>query len=391
MDADSQDSRSPFQKTARAFFDTSVGTRIYNLCGAVQLWAGVVGALCLVYLVLAAFSGDMARSVTDQSVAKYNWVGFALTYAVLGFAVAVTLRCLEANSLIVYLGIAGAVFFFGLPLALEWGSAQGAVKAAAGGTASTVSAMSILTGRFTFLALSLWGLGGLRGCIFVGDRFMSGSAEDKAPSQQHIIFEQAAHRTIGRNVNIRPGPLARCWEQPFCVDFIREVCKPWSVGKTCWRIQSGCMCDVAYLYDALKKDRTFGVRADEETDFLAEEARAIGGGRIERKLFCKDCRIYLEHQRRKFRLYSPLSFPVTALLVYFSYPFFQQLYRVVVGGIGRVIQAMWLSGDNATVADKFVHDMRYEGVVWAVMILFGLFLLSGVMRLIEWATLDAKL
>jgi len=377
-----------FRRMMRDFYDTKPGNAAYNISGTVQLIACGVGGICLVYLVLGVFSGDMTKHGAEPgAVARYQWVSLALVYAIIVLALAYFIRNVGEDGVIIVLGCAGAICYIGLPILLQWALAQQqTAKEGANAAADAVRK------QFLFVGLFLWGLSAIRALIFAIDRAVTGGTEaDDVVSAPREIIARAANRPIRANTQTRPGPLARCWEQPHCIDFIKEVCQPWAAKRTCWKLQTGCMCDVRYLYEALKQDQTTGMRADHSPDARwMEEARELGGGGIERRLFCRDCRIYLEHQRRKFRFFSPLALPITALMLFAAHPLLSAGYNVVVGGIKAVIQTMWLSDDRDLIGRRFESDMSGLGIEWAVLIVFGLFLLSATMRFIEWLTLELK-
>lgn len=386
MADESREQDSQLKQTIQALYDTKVGLVVLNVCTYVLYVSAVVLVLCLAYLTLAVLTGDLGEAgATAMGAAKYQWIGLLFTYAVVLGSLAYTVRSLEDDSLIVLAAIGGAVVYFGLPILMQVGVSRFSVA-----ETGHNMAVSTLQGNFMFLGIFLWGLGALRAVVFVMDRMLTETSERSLPDSNRTLIERAADRPLKANVHTRPGPLARCWELPHCIDFMREVCKPWEVKRTCWRLQTGCMCDARYLYQALRRDRTLGVRAD-EADWLQEEAKAMGGGDFERKLFCRDCRIYQEHQRRKFRFLSPLAIPITALLVYALYPLFLTAYDLIVGKTANLVQTLWLAEGGTEAAQEFVTDMSSRGVVYAVLVLFALFLLSAVMRFIEWLTLEAML
>ncbi|MBD3176032.1 MAG: hypothetical protein GF320_12705 [Armatimonadia bacterium] len=386
MNTDTEARESQFRETIQAFYDTKVGGTVINVCTYVQHGAMVLLALTVAYLALGVLTGDLGRSGDTLAGAnKYRWVGLAFTYGVVFAALAYAVRCLEDDGLILIAGIGGAVVYFGLPILMQLGVAH-----ASRGAMEPNLAVDVLRQNFIFVGVFLWGLGAVRAAAFVVDRMLTDTSKKSLPDSNRDLISKAAERPLKANIHTRPGPLARCWELPHCIDFIKEVCKPWEVKKACWRLQTGCMCDARYLYDALKQDKTQGVRAD-EAGWLQEEAQTMGGGDFERKLFCRDCRIYLEHQRRKFRFLSPLAIPITVLLVYALHPLFLTLYDLLITRTSGLVRTMWLSEGGAQAAEDFVTDMSGQGVVYAILVLFGLFMLSAVMRFIEWLTLEAML
>jgi len=377
-----------FRRMMRDFYDTKPGNVAYNISGTVQLIAAAIGGVCVLYLSLGVLSGDMTKHGSEAAaIARYQWVSLAFVYSIIVLALAYFIRRVGDEGMVIVLGFAGVACYIGLPILLQWALAhQQTAKEGANAAADAVRKQLLFVGLF------LWGLSAIRALIFAVDRGVTGSTEvDEVISPSREIIAKAANRPIRVNTQTRPGPLARCWEQPHCIDFIKEVCRPWAAKRACWKLQTGCMCDVRYLYEALKQDQTLGMRADHSPDARwMEEAQELGGGGFERRLFCRDCRIYVEHQRRKFRFFSPLALPITGLMVFAAHPLLTAGYNVAVGGIKAVIQTMWLSDDRELIGRRFESDMSGLGIEWAVLVVFGLFLLSATMRFIEWLTLELK-
>ncbi len=373
------------RKMLREFYATPVGLVVYNSAGYAVPAGAAVGALALIYLVLAVLTGALARASTATDAARFSWVGLFLTYGVIALCLALLIRNYDDDSLIVMFGIAGAAIYLGLPMLLQYGLSR------SGDFTTENRSVQTLNGQFMFLGLFVWAVAALRACIFAVDRLISDTDAEGLPTSNRDIISKAAARPLKPNVATRKGPFARCWEQPHCIDFIKEVCRPYADKRSCWKLQSGCMCDVRYLYEAMRKDNTMGIRADEGMDDLIPDAANMGGGDHERKLFCKDCRIYLEHQRRKFRVLSPLSVPITGVIVLALAPLFNVAYHGLISAVGRGISFMWLTDAREVVAERFVNDMSNQTAVYAALAMFGLFLLSAVMRFIEWMTLEMKL
>lgn len=372
-----------FARTMRAFFDTPAGSVTYNVAGTVLAGSAIVGGLMVLYLGVGVATGDLGRVAGQTAPERYKWTGLLLSYAIVLGSLAYVVRNASDDNFILIAAIAGVAVWFGLPIALDLGIATVSTQA----SAQANPAVEFLRGRFVFAGIFLLLLAGVRACIYVADRLLAEHSDESLPLSNRDVIERVAKRPIAKNQKTKRGPTARCWEQPHCIDFIKEVCRPWKEQRTCWKLQSGCMCDARYLYEALKQDQTLGTPASEG---FAADAEALGGLASERKLFCRDCRIYLEHQRRKFRVLSPLSLPITVVLVYALIPVCEAVYAGIVHLVGRIVSAMWLSEQREAVASRFVDDMSNQGVVYAGLVIFGLFLWSGVARFMEWLTLEAK-
>jgi hypothetical protein len=385
MDSENRPQETALRKVLRAFFDTPAGAAVFNIAGYVQVAGIVLFVATLIYLVLAVLTGELAKVGPEvASATRFQWVGMAFLYSVIGLSLALVIRNGSDDTLMGILGVAGAGIYFGVPMLLTFGLSR------SGDVSEQNAAVQILTRQCMFLGFYLWSLTALRVCIFAVDRIITGTNQDELPVSNRDFISKQVAKPLKPSIGGRKGPFARCWEQPHCIDFIREVCRPWAEKRSCWRIQSGCMCDVRYLYDAMRQDNTLGVRADAGMDELIPEAESMGGGSFARKLYCKDCRIYVEHQRRKFRVLSPLALPITAVIMFAASPIVIAIYKGLVGFTSKAIQTMWLSDSREAVATRFQDQLGNEAAAYAALVLCGIFVLSAVMRSIEWLTLELK-
>ncbi len=107
---------------------------------------------------------------------------------------------------------------------------------------------------------------------------------------------------------------AKCWQMPYCSDFVRKVCPAWEKRKSCWKIKRGCQCDDATILRAMgsvsfeeKQQRELAWTMNKKSDRYLTPSQ--------RRDRCKTCAIYLEHQRQKFRILSALVVPTVVIIV----------------------------------------------------------------------------
>jgi hypothetical protein len=107
-----------------------------------------------------------------------------------------------------------------------------------------------------------------------------------------------------------------CWQMPYCRDYLRKFCQAYERRKACWRIKSGCYCDEEMILRVMKRSSTSKIAGfDQRYSWAADGAQKDLSGAQKRQR-CRECFIYVEHQKIKYRLLSPLSFPVTAMLMF---------------------------------------------------------------------------
>ncbi|MCS7064691.1 MAG: hypothetical protein NZL85_00300 [Fimbriimonadales bacterium] len=97
--------------------------------------------------------------------------------------------------------------------------------------------------------------------------------------------------------------LGKCWQLPFCRDYVRQRCPIYHARRTCWREGVGCMCEEKTIVMALQNVRL--------SDDPEKNAKYIPHNKAltkaELRARCAECVIYNEHQRQKYQLFAPLT------------------------------------------------------------------------------------
>lgn len=198
-------------------------------------------------------------------------------------------------------------------------------------------------------------------------RFAEGSSQKRARFRNlRYGTEVEAEPPVGRA--LIPA-LAKCWQLPFCRDFIRVRCPIYHARTRCWRERVGCMCEekvIRHAMDAMMREAD-AARSEEPIDFampVPDERRIDLTGnpvmsektvpmrkvmaepkRIPRRQVkiphnpnlsmaakkerCRNCVIYNEHQRLKYQMLAPLIVMVVPALAF--------LYR---GDVSTYLQAL---------------------------------------------------
>lgn len=95
--------------------------------------------------------------------------------------------------------------------------------------------------------------------------------------------------------------LGKCWQLPYCRKFVREKCPIYHAQRTCWRELVGCMCEEAVIRVAMEgkpvsKEALLSGAAIPRNNKLSDSAKR------ER---CRNCVIYNEHQKHKYKVAMP--------------------------------------------------------------------------------------
>jgi len=108
--------------------------------------------------------------------------------------------------------------------------------------------------------------------------------------------------------------LGKCWQLPFCRKFVRERCPIYHSRRTCWKEQVGCMCEEQVIRDAMD-NKVIPKDALAAANYIPRNNRLTSAQKFER---CKQCVIYNEHQKHKYKALLPaigLSFLAIYILL----------------------------------------------------------------------------
>lgn len=134
--------------------------------------------------------------------------------------------------------------------------------------------------------------------------------------------------------------LGRCWQLPYCRKFVRERCPIYHARTTCWKERVGCMCEEKVIQTALTggnipKDMVAAAK------FIPRDNKIPPAMKIER---CRQCVIYNERQRQKYKL----VLPVVLLTCTSMYLLFREPMKMMLGGMARAM-------------DRFMSVASFEG------------------------------
>ena len=172
--------------------------------------------------------------------------------------------------------------------------------------------------------------------------------------------------------------LGKCWQLPYCRKFVRERCPIYHARRTCWRERVGCMCEEEVIRKAMEnkpisKDQVLDGSNIPRNHKLNEKQKA------ER---CRNCIIYNEHQRHKYKALVP-AVVLAFALVYLGG------HTVLIGGMAHIL-ALVDKGVRGTIMDKNRTELPVlflEGMLFTAMTLA----LSYAMKALEYAVFKLKL
>jgi hypothetical protein len=187
----------------------------------------------------------------------------------------------------------------------------------------------------------------------------------------------------GKDEPYKPRPYAKCWQMPYCRDFVRNICPAYETHKPCWRIKRGCYCDEKTILRAMKARGKEAVDLAKDLQYRADERVKLTELTPQQKRqLCRNCVIYQLHQQQKYRLVSPLVFPITAAILWALYPTAQGIFREAVTFTDQFMNMVsFLPQEPAgTAAFHGVPDF----VLWVFVVWIGLIVLTYGLRLVEY-------
>ncbi len=174
--------------------------------------------------------------------------------------------------------------------------------------------------------------------------------------------------------------LGKCWQLPYCRKFVREKCPIYHAKRTCWREQVGCMCEESVIRNAMENKLV-------PKDEVAAASMIPYNNKLtfaQKKDRCKQCVIYNEHQKHKYRALLP------AIIVGFA--LFYAVFRIpllaatagIVNNMSRMVGKLTFkqSGGNEVVAAPF-----QELLLICVMVI----LLTYALKVLEHAIFKLKI
>ena len=190
-----------------------------------------------------------------------------------------------------------------------------------------------------------------------------------------------------RKRNQKPKVYGKCWDMPFCRDFVKRVCPAAKAKKPCWRIKVGCYCDEATILRALTPEGKQNPHLQGIMESLGlDRSRGSVLSPAQKRARCRRCGIYAEHQRQKYRILSPLVFPLVIISMY--------IYRAELSAVLGIALAKadkflsFLAYRPGTVAYSFTDDGRIlttMAIIW-----LGIMLISYSLRFLEYLIFDLQ-
>ncbi len=110
-----------------------------------------------------------------------------------------------------------------------------------------------------------------------------------------------------------------------------------------------------------------------------------------RKELCRECPMYLQYQMIKYNYVRWVPYPLAVLLLWGFYPQLQRGYELLIKQAeSRVGQLAFAPAAGATPSTGMLQDFAGASIFPLVVVLAGIFLVTYLVRIVEWYCLEAK-
>lgn len=338
------------------------GARFLSTFGAL---AAVGGIGVLVYtFALAAGGGQLDAAQTQQNIAI---AGLAATWGLLALALGQTWSWWGEETLgALMLLVAAGLYFSPYYMPLVGGAGA---SAAAGDSLRALQQAGIPTGVWGLFVLlcDLW--------IRVRTRSSEGARADQMRYGKGLKEEREIQNMI----------LGKCWQLPYCRKFVRLKCPIYHSRRTCWRERVGCMCEEKVIQNAMA-GKVVPDNIEAALVMIPRNPQMPESLKVER---CRQCVIYNEHQKHKYKVALPFTFAVLiGGYALFREPLLSFSNSVLLGMDSIIAQATYREGPPSPVAMVHSGVIPLQEILLVVMMLI---VLAYCLRAIEFFIFKLKI
>ena len=307
--------------------ETVVPQSVLDIAEKVFLVAGIVTLLIIAYLLFGLFSGSLAdvashpKAERVQAMQTLGMVNNALTVSLIATLISATLLYYAEAGAAVIMLLGAAFFAYGMEYFAGILGFTGKNFAQQG---AVIAAL-----RELHLAALITAVPGILLMIRSLIVRLFGSRD-----------EDIANSDYGKNAKTEAdqpraliGAMAKCWQLPYCREGVRKTCPIYHARTKCWKQRVGCMCEeniIRLAQAPTKGDAPATIEMAKGMGFVAigdliakSEAEVRPnmptregprGVRIptnphlsdaQKRERCRNCIIYNEHQRQKYRFLLP--------------------------------------------------------------------------------------
>jgi hypothetical protein len=337
--------------------------------GAAKLlfWAGLIASVvATAFLVFTFFTFSSGGSTPDAVQAQSNIAIFqkVLIAGLLGAAIGSTFLFWGEEVLCAIQLICATLLCFS-PLLIKMATGKSGTNV---GDVAEKSLATIQLGGYVFGLVAV--------CVLLSDIAMRIRVRALQGSRAELL---KYGKGVKEERDIQNVFMGKCWQLPFCRKFVRERCPIYHSKRTCWRERVGCMCEEEVIAQAMQ-NRAIPRDVVAAAKFIPVNHRLTPEAKAQR---CRQCVIYNEHQKHKYKLAVPIALGGYTLVVVAAFGPLMNLMNTLVQWVDSLLKtATYTTGAQA---DAPV----YFRVV--LLICCTVVCLTYTLRLIEYLIFKAKL
>ena len=350
-------------------FGLQAGAVLFILVSGYLLWGVISGSLAHISMLPQV---DQARIWENL---RLTWKILTISGLVLIFSAAIRYYADETTGYALLIG--GAALYWGMPM-LVGSSAQisrvaGAATLPLGYTVSQfrlVGTVALVVAAPLILADFWYKLRGVRRPAARGA--VTIPKEGEIPRSRIYLF---------------------CWQMPYCRDYLRRFCKAYEQRRSCWRVKSGCYCDEDMILRVMKRSSTSKVAG-----FDQRYSEVFGGTSknltaAQKRQRCRQCFLYAEHQKQKYRILSPLVFPGAIAIMWMYLKPVKAALQFALDKADYVVQSLSLHPTTGgAVANPWANaPATSETVLWIFLACLLLILITYMLRGLEFCVFDLQI
>lgn len=328
--------------------------------------AGLIGVAFLVYNYSA--SGSAVGAMAKQAQSNISMFGGLALVGLTAAALAISYLQWGEEVLGPLLIIAWAILYFS-PLFLPSMFSLNQTNAASQGAQNALQMAAIPVGIIGFLVL-------------IGDVV----TRIRLRSKEGAKADQLKYgKGLKEEKDIRNVFMGKCWQLPYCRKFVRERCPIYHARRSCWKERVGCMCEESVIRNAME-GRVIPTDQVGAAKYIPQNTKLTPDQKAER---CRQCVIYNEHQKHKYKLAMPVAIGGTVTIyLLFREPMAQGVQSMMTG-INSVVSKGMLNQNSKDLKKTGLGsgDVAFNEVILVALLIVGL---AYLIRFIEYLFFKAK-
>jgi hypothetical protein len=185
-----------------------------------------------------------------------------------------------------------------------------------------------------------------------------------------------------KSLSVKQRIYGNCWELPHCREFVRRLCPAYLAKTSCWRLKSGCYCDERTILKAMQSKGNELVKNAQFSHGVAA-SRAVSPA--QKRARCRRCAIYLEHQRQKYRIISPLVFPAVVIGLWVISPNIQGWLQTAIQYTDHFMRFVSFNPQNLSGPGGWANQLTGSAAIqWMFIVWLGIMAISYTLQLVEY-------